>query len=76
MFATRKTGSVSTSVQLAPGCLLACGAFFLIVAVAGTTVWDRNLLAIPWSIVLALLGGRLIYIAVRQIIRGLRIFLS
>jgi hypothetical protein len=55
---------------------LVCGAFFLIVAAAGTTVWDRNLLAIPWSIGLLLLGGRLIYIAIRQIIRGLRIFLS
>jgi hypothetical protein len=76
MFSTRQTGPVYTSVRLAPGCLLVCGAFFLIVAAAGTTVWDRNLLAIPWSIGLLLLGGRLIYIAVRQIIRGLRIFLS
>lgn len=74
MFGTSQTGGTHTSVQLHPIKLLILAAAMMLVGI--TMIVVDKIWAVPIGLPLVLLGCRLAYIAVRQIARGVRTFLS
>jgi len=74
MHGTRRTGPVYTSVRLHPVKLMMLG--IALCMIGGGMLNGFNILTIIGGAAVILLGCWLIYVAIRQIIRGARTFLS